>query len=224
MKGNNKKGRTGGLRCTECRKVHLKVISAFSIVLKIQCIFSDENNPCTRCQSRGLACKKVLGEKGEASRVVKNSVSTVSIPRSPSAPGYIAIPADEQHGIHFLYTADVPWNYGIKFVTAMRRRGIYVQDPCLRYAMLAFSADLQSNVAKRQLYWSQFESAIRKISRRQVARRSSTCVDFHDRNRSVVSRAGYNTSCISTPPWKLCRTSSTVVSTSVSHPKLHWLM
>lgn len=117
-----------------------------------------------------LACRKVYGKQGEAARVLKKHLLLSNpITRSPSSPGYIGLPADEQRGIQMLYHLKMLFVYDRNAVSSLQRRvGIYVKNPCLRYALLTFTATYFRNTVKTKLYWTQFQNVVRNISRTNV--------------------------------------------------------
>ena len=63
--GNNKVGKRGKIRCTECRRIHIKGAS-FDNLSNIQCIFDSDEAKCENCSSKNLECVKVWGPKTES--------------------------------------------------------------------------------------------------------------------------------------------------------------
>ena len=63
--GNNKTGREGALRCSNCRKRKSKVSNLYS-KFNYQCVFTAPDIPCQSCRARGMSdCIKQWGPKRE---------------------------------------------------------------------------------------------------------------------------------------------------------------
>ena len=111
--GNNKSGRTGMLKCTECRRIRARVIQTRFLFFFIfflffiffadgaQCVYSSEADPCEYCTERNLDCAKVWGPIKQSSNSSKGSspemssaLVTTPIPSDPPLSPYISFITD----------------------------------------------------------------------------------------------------------------------------------
>ena len=108
-----------------------------------KCTFVEDKDPCARCRLRRLDCVKVYGKQRDAKTNLQLSTCEAppSIPRSPSAPHYLQLSPSEQQDIQFLYTRPIAFTFGTRVVNFVKSMsGMYINDPSLRYALLASSA------------------------------------------------------------------------------------
>src|SRR5579859_5827885 len=56
LRGPNPYGRTGTLKCLQCRKWRRKVHSLLKMKLSHQCVYNSPELPCDLCRSRGYEC------------------------------------------------------------------------------------------------------------------------------------------------------------------------
>ena len=81
--GNNKVGKRGKIRCTECRRIHIKGASLDNLS-NVQCIFDSDETKCENCSSKNLECVKVWGPETESWLNAVASRINESIPPSVS--------------------------------------------------------------------------------------------------------------------------------------------
>src|SRR5271169_3744515 len=167
-KANNSAGRTGKLKCVNCRKQHSKVTSRSLIfMLKNQCNYppDDENAPCEYCAIRDEPCIKYLPNQPPPKMkalqpLVENSLAVISPSPSPSATGYCEIRTQEQGAIHYLYETIANSTYYHRhrelFKSIQLRNGPYIQNPCLRHAAIGYAAFSNQKLELLRSSWSSF--------------------------------------------------------------------
>jgi len=100
----------------------------------------------------------VYGKKRELNQLLKSiASSSTSVPRSMSAPKYIEMTPVEHEGIRWIYNYEIPGSFESKVINVLKStRGLYIDEPTLRYALLAFSAMRQGDDQLHENYRSKF--------------------------------------------------------------------
>ena len=139
MKGNNKKGRVGELRCTECRKVHLKVIFSSEGGLYDSVSFPKKGSMRTLRITRTRVYETIRAQTRNRQAFQLVASSAASIPRTPSASNYVEMTPAEQQDIRFLYNLCLPWNLKAKIVNVLKSMSrVYISDPSLSLCFVMF--------------------------------------------------------------------------------------
>src|SRR5579862_7810905 len=74
-----------------------------------------------------------------------------------SAPKYIEMTPVEHEGIRWIYNYEIPGSFESKVINVLKStRGLYIDEPTLRYALLAFSAMRQGDDQLHENYRSKF--------------------------------------------------------------------